>query len=52
MLCLGWLWVMARPIAADARLADDRRQRLDRLYQRIVTDLDALLRAAGLKVAA
>jgi hypothetical protein len=43
---------LLRPIAADARLADDRRQRLDRLYQRIVTDLDALLRAVGLKVAA
>lgn len=27
---------LLRPSAADARLADDRRQRLDRLYQRIV----------------
>jgi len=43
---------LLRPIAADARLADDRRQRLDRLYQRIVTDLDALFRAVGLKLAA
>ena len=40
------------PIAADARLAEAKRHRLDRLYQRIVTDLDALLRAVGLKTAA
>jgi hypothetical protein len=40
------------PVAADARLADQKRHRLDRLYQRIVTDLDALLRAVGLKTAA
>jgi hypothetical protein len=40
------------PVAADARLAEEKRHRLDRLYQRIVTDLDALLRAVGLKTAA
>ena len=40
------------PVAADARLAAEKRHRLDRLYQRIVTDLDALLRAVGLKTAA
>jgi hypothetical protein len=40
------------PVAADARLAEQKRHRLDRLYQRIVTDLDALLRAVGLKTAA
>lgn len=33
------------PVATDARLAEHKRHRLDRLYQRIVTDLDALLRA-------
>jgi len=43
---------LLNPVAADARLADDKRHRLDRLYQRIVTDLDALLRAVGLKTAA
>jgi len=40
------------PVAADARLAQDKRHQLDRLYQRVVTDLDALLRAVGLKTAA
>ena len=43
---------LLRPIAADARLPDDKRQQLDRLYQRVVTDLDALLRAVGLTTAA
>ena len=42
----------APPVAADARLAEDKRHQLDRLYQRVVTDLDALLRAVGLKTAA
>jgi len=40
------------PIAAEARLAEDKRHQLDHLYQRVVTDLDALLRAIGLKTAA
>lgn len=40
------------PVTADARLAEEKRHRLDRLYQRIVTDLDALLHAVGLKTAA
>ena len=43
---------LLRPVAADASLAEERRHRLDRLYQRIVTDLDALLRAVGLRPAA
>jgi len=43
---------LLHPITADARLADDKRHRLDRLYQRIVNDLDALLRAVGLRTAA
>ena len=43
---------LLRPVAADARLAEDKRQRLDRLYQRISTDLDALLREVGLQAAA
>lgn len=43
---------LLNPIHADRRLAADKRHRLDRLYQRIVTDLDALLEALGLKTAA
>lgn len=43
---------LLRPVAADARLADGHRHRLDRLYQRIVTDRDALWCAVGLKAAA
>jgi len=33
-------------------LAEEKRGELDRLYQRISDNLDALLRAVGLKVAA
>lgn len=40
------------PVAGDARLAEEKRHRLDRLYQRVVTDLDALLSAVGLRTAA
>jgi hypothetical protein len=40
------------PVGADARLAEEKRHQLDRLYQRIVNDLDALLHAVGLKTAA
>jgi hypothetical protein len=43
---------LLRPVTADARLAEERRQRLDRLYQRIAADLDALLMAVGLRAAA
>lgn len=43
---------LLRPVTADARLAEEKRHRLDRLYQRIVADLDALLQAIGLKTAA
>jgi hypothetical protein len=43
---------LLRPVTADALLADERRHRLDRLYHRIVTDLDALWRAVGLRSAA
>jgi len=43
---------LLRPVIADARLAEDRRHQLDRLYQRVLTHLDALLRAVGLKSAA
>jgi hypothetical protein len=43
---------LLRPITADTRLAEDKRHRLDRLYQRILTDLDALWHEVGLKTAA
>ena len=43
---------LLRPVTADTRLAEEKRHRLDRLYQRIVTDLDALLQAVGLRTAA
>ena len=43
---------LLNPIAADARLTEEKRHRLDRLYQRIVADLDALLGAVGLNTAA
>jgi hypothetical protein len=43
---------LLRPVTADRRLAQEKRHRLDRLYQRIVTDLDALLEAVGLRTAA
>lgn len=43
---------LLRPVAGDARLRAQKRHRLDRLYQRIVTDLDALLCAVGLRTAA
>ena len=43
---------LLRPVAADARLVEDKRHQLDRLYQRVVTDANALLRAVGLTTAA
>lgn len=43
---------LLRPITADARLAENKRHQLDRLYQRVVDDLDALFNAVGLKTAA
>jgi hypothetical protein len=43
---------LLRPVTADPALTEDKRHQLDRLYQRIVTDLDALWRAVGLKGAA
>jgi len=40
------------PFRGDRALRDEKRCALDHLYQRICDDLDALLQAAGLKVAA
>src|SRR5216684_1582596 len=39
------------PIKADKRLEFQRRSQLDRLYQRVIDDLDTLVRAVGLKAA-
>ena len=39
------------PVRADATLPSQRRSQLDRLYQRVVDDLDALIHAIGLKAA-
>ena len=43
---------LLNPFKADARLQHDRRTQLDRLYQRVVDDLDALVRAVGLNLKA
>ena len=43
---------LLKPISGDRRLAEEKRCTLDRLYQRIVDDLNELLRSVGLKVAA
>jgi hypothetical protein len=40
------------PVRADARLPEQKHSELDRLYQRVVDDLDALVSALGLKAAA
>ena len=39
------------PIKGDANLEARKRSQLDRLYQRVVDDLEALIRAVGLKAA-
>jgi hypothetical protein len=39
------------PIKADKRLESQRRSQLDRLYQRVIDDLDTLVQAVGLKAA-
>jgi len=40
------------PFRGDRILAEQKRCELDRLYQHVSDDLDALLRAVGLKIAA
>jgi hypothetical protein len=40
------------PFRGDRALPDEKRCALDRLYQRICEDLDALLHAVGIKIAA
>ena len=39
------------PVSADRQIDQQKRSQLDRLYQRVVDDLDALVRAVGLKAA-
>lgn len=39
------------PVTADARVPDQKRCQLDRLYHRVIDDLDALVQAVGLKAA-
>jgi hypothetical protein len=43
---------LLRPIKADRKLEQQRRSQIDRLYQRVVDDLDKLMKAVGLKTAA
>jgi len=40
------------PFRGDHILVEEKRCQLDRLYQRVTDDLDALLTAVGLKIAA
>jgi hypothetical protein len=40
------------PVGADARIPDQKRSQLDRLYHRVIDDLDAPVQAVGLKAAA
>jgi hypothetical protein len=42
---------LLQPFRRDRLLVDEKRCELDRLYQRVCDDLDALLRAVGLKIA-
>ncbi len=43
---------LLQPVKADSKLQQEKRSQLDRLYQRVVDDLDQLLKAVGLKAAA
>lgn len=43
---------LLKPVTSDSHLQQSKRTQLDRLYQRIVDDLDQLLIALGLKLAA
>jgi hypothetical protein len=39
------------PVTTDARVPHPKRGQLDRLYHRVIDDLDALVQAVGLKAA-
>ena len=43
---------LLKPFPGDRKLADEKRSQLDRLYQSVTNDLDELLKAVGLKIAA
>lgn len=43
---------LLQPVKADSKLQQQKRSQLDRLYQRVVDDLDQLWKAVGLKTAA
>jgi hypothetical protein len=43
---------LLRPFSGDQNLAQEKRSQLDRLYQKVVDDLDKLISAVGLKIAA
>ena len=40
------------PFSGDKKVPNEKRSQLDRLYQKIADDLDKLIAALGLKVAA
>jgi hypothetical protein len=42
---------LLQPFAGDSKLQQQKRSQLDRLYQRVVDDLNRLLVAVGLKAA-
>lgn len=42
---------LLRPLAQDRKLEQQRRTQIDRVYQRVVDDLDKLMRVVGLKAA-
>jgi hypothetical protein len=43
---------LLQPFSNDAKLHPQKRARLDSLYQRVTDDLEQLLHAVGLKIAA
>jgi hypothetical protein len=43
---------LLQPVSGDSKLQQQRRSQLDRLYQQVADDLDRLLHAVGLKIAA
>jgi hypothetical protein len=42
---------LLQPYRADSKLHEHKRTQFDRLYQKVVDDLDNLLRVVGLKAA-
>jgi hypothetical protein len=42
---------MLSPVSGDTKLQHQKRCQLDRLYQRVIDDLDKLMDAVGLKAA-